>query len=56
MFIDFVIRGEGERTFLQLMDEIENESNFGTVKWLVYRHGDDVIVNQEQDLIEDISE
>lgn len=55
-FIDFAIRGEGERTFLQMLNSIENGLNFDKVKGLVYRDGDSIILNEEQDLIDNINE
>ena len=54
-FFDFAIRGEGERTFLELLRRIENGENLCGLKGLVYRHSDKIVVNDEQNLIEDLN-
>lgn len=42
--VDFIIVGEGEETFHQLLTEIEGQQKFHFVYGLAYRKGDEVIV------------
>ncbi|UCH98541.1 MAG: cobalamin-dependent protein [Candidatus Aminicenantes bacterium] len=54
-FIDFIVRGEGEFTFLELAASIEGKKDFKNIKGLVYRAGDKIIVNDDRELIPDIN-
>lgn len=44
--IDFIIRGEGEYTFLNLLHAVENKDDFGKVKGIVYRSNNNIICNE----------
>jgi len=47
--IDFCIRGEGEQTFLELMNEISKKSNaYQTIDGLTYRMGEQIINNKDR--------
>ena len=52
--IDAVVRGEGERTLLELMGALEEGRPFRDIKGLSYRHEDRVIHNPDRPLIEDL--
>ncbi len=54
-FIDFVIRGEGEMSFLNLINHLENGKDLKRVKGLCFRMGDKIVVNEDQPLIEDLN-
>lgn len=51
-FIDFIIKGEGEETFKELMNSIINkDSDIKSIKGIVFRDGIDVVENQSRELI-----
>ncbi len=54
--IDFAVIGEGEYTFLKLVQCIENkdEENFKNIKGLVFRDRNRIIYTGETDLIQDL--
>lgn len=43
--IDFIIRGEGEQTFYELINSIENNTSFESIKGLTYRKKDEISEN-----------
>lgn len=45
--IDFVVRGEGEKTFLELIQSIKEPSHHRNIKSLVYRDTDGSVVKNE---------
>ncbi|KPV45753.1 RiPP maturation radical SAM C-methyltransferase [Alicyclobacillus ferrooxydans] len=47
-FIDFVVRGEGEETFPQLLDAIESGNGFEQIMGLCWRNREKQIVHNEQ--------
>ena len=49
--VDFVIRGEGERTFPELIDTMLGGGDLGKVQGLVYRDGSEIVVNPEREFI-----
>ena len=50
--IDFVVMGEGEYTFSCLAAALSSgEGNYGNIRGLAYREGDEVIVNQPVELL-----
>ncbi len=54
-FIDFAIRGEGEFSFLELVNNLGQGKSINNVKGLAYRNEkDDVILNERHDYIEDL--
>lgn len=54
-FIDFVIRGEGEFAFLELVKTLENNRGLADVKGLTYRKENKIIRNEDHELIEDLN-
>ncbi len=53
--VDFIIRGEGEVTFTELVNCLANDSGLNDVLGLSYRHGD-IIHNPNRPLICDLDE
>ena len=53
--IDFVVFGEGEITFLELIEAIrDGRDEYSGIKGIAYKRGGEVIVNEERPLLEDI--
>jgi radical SAM superfamily enzyme YgiQ (UPF0313 family) len=55
-FIDFCIRGEGEKSFPQVLDAIENNRSFENIAGLTYRSNDGIKENKEPPLIEKLDD
>ncbi len=53
---DFVVIGEGERTFSQLIQAMQENRAFETVKGLAFKKDDKVILTSPQPLIENLDE
>lgn len=53
---DFVVRGEGERTFLDLLNSINDNKDGHLVKGVSYKNGVEVINNSDNLLIENLDE
>jgi anaerobic magnesium-protoporphyrin IX monomethyl ester cyclase len=53
-FIDFVIRGEGEISFLNLLQRLEKGEDLNGLKGLTFRSGEEIVTNEDQPLIEDL--
>jgi radical SAM superfamily enzyme YgiQ (UPF0313 family) len=53
-FIDFVIRREGEVSFLELITRLEKGEDVTDVKGLTYRGGGEIVVNEDQPLMADM--
>ncbi len=45
--VDFVVRGEGEKTFLELVQSLDEPSHYKNIKSLVFRDTDGVVVKNE---------
>lgn len=52
--IDFVIRGEGEIVFLEIVSKLSKGENIKDIKGITYRENNKIIVNENQKLIENI--
>jgi radical SAM superfamily enzyme YgiQ (UPF0313 family) len=52
--IDFVVRGEGEITFCELVEAIEGKRSIEEVPGISYRKNGEVIHNQARELIENL--
>ncbi len=52
--IDFVVRGEGEVTFKELVDTIEVEGDVGKVKGIAFRNNGDLIQTEPREFIKDL--
>ncbi|MEN8263372.1 MAG: radical SAM protein [Nitrospirota bacterium] len=55
-YADYVIRGEGEETLVELVDHIKAGKPLDSIKGLSYKVGDDIVNNPERDLIKDLEE
>lgn len=53
-FIDYIVRGEGEETFLELAKKLGNENEIREVNGISYREDGEVIVNPSREPIEEI--
>ncbi|MBR9678268.1 MAG: radical SAM protein [Nanoarchaeota archaeon] len=54
--VDFVVRGEGEKTFEELVKSLKAGKGFGKVKGLSFKQGKKVIHNRSRVLIKNIDE
>lgn len=52
--IDFVVRGEGERTLAELIRTLKNDGDLTDIKGLSFRAGERVVHNPPRELIEDL--
>lgn len=53
---DFGIVGEGELTFLELVNKLNDHEDLSTVKGLIYRKDNEIVVNKKRDWICDLDE
>lgn len=53
-FVDFVVRGEGEYTFLYLLEALEGIRDFKSVDGISYMEGERYIRNNDSEFIEDL--
>ncbi|MCD6479224.1 cobalamin-dependent protein [Candidatus Bathyarchaeota archaeon] len=54
--IDFIVRGEGERTLQELLQSLERDRVPTEVRGLTFRHGSQVVSTPPQPLIDDLNE
>ena len=52
--VDFVVKGEGENTFLELIERIETGKSFVGVKGVLAKDGSNIIENDNRELIGDL--
>ena len=52
--LDFVINGEGDKAFPDLLDEYFTKQNFASVRGLTWKFGNDIIENPREILIENL--
>lgn len=52
--IDFAIQGEGEITFLELVEALETKKDLSKVLGIVYRSGNEIIKNKNRPLIDNL--
>ncbi|MFH1420528.1 MAG: radical SAM protein [Candidatus Aenigmatarchaeota archaeon] len=52
--VDFVVAGEGEETFLELVQAIESRKRFSEIKGIGYKKGRQLIINPRRPLIENL--
>ncbi len=50
-WLDFVVRGEGERAFVQLLGALQNEREFASIDGLCWRDGATTVVNRDTGLL-----
>jgi len=53
-YADYVVRGEGEETIVELMEHLEYGRSLNDIKGLSYREGDTFIHNPDRPLIQDL--
>lgn len=54
--IDMIVRGEGERTFLELIKSIENNSDLKAVQGISFKRDGSIIHNQSREFIENLDQ
>ena len=54
--IDFLIRGEGEKAIVELVNAIEKKSGFEKIKGLSYKDKDKIIHNESRELMENLDD
>jgi len=52
--LDIVVRKEGEQTFIELIDTIQNQSSLNNVLGITQRNGDKIVRNEDRPFIEDL--
>lgn len=52
---DYIVRGEGEETFLELLDAVRQKGRFENIRGLSYRDNNRIRHNPDRPLIEDLS-
>lgn len=52
--VDFIVRGEGEQTIVDLLDTISQGGDLRKVKGIVYKHNDIVAVNPPRPMMESL--
>jgi radical SAM superfamily enzyme YgiQ (UPF0313 family) len=52
--VDYVVRGEGEITFLELIKAIENKSDISDIRGISYKRDREIFHNHDRELIEDL--
>jgi len=51
-FVDIVVRGEGEKTIIELMDQlIKNPKNLKNIKGIAYKENNKIIITSPQELL-----
>ena len=53
---DFIIKGEGEISLLELTNAIENKSTFEAISGIVYRNNNETIVNPKRAVLQNLDE
>lgn len=53
-FVDIVVIGEGEETFVDLLDALHNNKPLNDIKGIAYKEGRQIIVNERRPFIKDL--
>ncbi|MDF2841836.1 MAG: Radical domain protein [Herbinix sp.] len=53
-FVDFAIVGEGELPMLELVEALENKTDYTNIQNLGYKDNDDIIINETRPLLQDL--
>ena len=53
--VDTIVRFEGEKTYLELLENLEQEEKWSKIEGLVYRKNDQLVVNPLRSLIPDLN-
>ncbi len=54
--VDFIIKGEGEKPFFNLLEALESKGELKDIKGLVYKENGEIVNNPVGDLIEDLDD
>ncbi len=54
--VDFVIKGEGELPFFNLLEALEKQTSLNSIKGLGYKEGEEIVDNPVSNLIEDLDQ
>ena len=52
--VDFVVKGEGELTMLELIESLNKQGQLGAIKGLLFKKDGDIIENANRELIDDL--
>jgi len=55
-FVDVVVKGEGEKTLLELVDHLEKGKDLGDVKGTIYKDKGKVRITQQRERVENLDE
>ncbi len=55
-FVDIVVRGEGERTFSEVLEKIEKNQDYSSIKGISYRDNKIIIENDDREKIKDLDD
>ncbi|UII57157.1 DUF4080 domain-containing protein [Cytobacillus spongiae] len=50
--VDFIVIGEGEQTFKQLLTQLSTENDFNNVPGIAYRKDEEIIINPQQNKLD----
>lgn len=53
-YADFVVLGEGEKTIVELVDNLESPEKYPQIKGLAYRVKEEISINEKRPFIEDL--
>ena len=53
--VDYIVQGEGEETFLELIETIEIGGDASKIKGLVFMENNKIIINEKRSVIKDIN-
>jgi len=54
--VDYIVIGEGEWTFVELLDSLENKCDVRDVKGIAYRKNGKIVMNEARPFVKDIDE
>ena len=52
--IDFIVRGEGEQTIVELLQALENHTNLEAVEGITWRNGSQIVANRSRAPIQNL--
>lgn len=55
-FFDFIVRGEGESTIVELVEKIQNKKDFSKVKGISFKKNKKIVHNENRELIKELDE
>ena len=55
-FLDYILRGEGELVFRDLVKHFLGDKNIEDVKGITYRKGNEIVVNEDMELLQNLDE